>query len=100
MGKLVRDRIPDIIRADGSDPLIRVLDEGDYFRALLDKLVEEAQEARESTSEGLLEELADVREVLLAICAARDWTGEDVDRLADRKRAQRGSFRDRLWLEE
>jgi predicted house-cleaning noncanonical NTP pyrophosphatase (MazG superfamily) len=45
-GKLVRDRIPEIIRADGCIPVTRVLDEPEYRTALLAKLVEEAREAQ------------------------------------------------------
>ena len=30
-GKLVRDKIPDIIKADGKTPIIRVLSEDEYF---------------------------------------------------------------------
>ena len=36
--KLVRDRIPEIIQADGRHPVTRVLDEASYRRALLGKL--------------------------------------------------------------
>lgn len=99
MGKLVRDRIPDIIRADGGDPLIRVLTQDEYRLALLDKLVEEATEARDAPSGDLLGELSDVWEVLAAILADRAWTTDDLRNAADAKRAERGGFQRRLWLE-
>ena len=99
MGKLVRDRIPDIIRADGGDPLIRVLPRDEYRLALLDKLVEESTEARDAPSGDLLGELADVWEVLAAILADRAWTTDHLRDAADAKRVERGGFQQRLWLE-
>ena len=41
MGKLVRDGIPDIIRAAGQQPTVHVLDDDAYRDALLNKLLEE-----------------------------------------------------------
>ena len=38
--KLVRDRIPDIIRNQGETPHIRTLGEDEYIRALEEKLNE------------------------------------------------------------
>jgi len=98
VGKLVRDRIPDIIRADGGDPHVRVLDDGEYRRALVDKLVEEALEAREASPSALLGELADVFEVLASICALQGWSLGAVEQAADAKRVERGGFDQRLWL--
>jgi predicted house-cleaning noncanonical NTP pyrophosphatase (MazG superfamily) len=37
VGKLVRDRIPDIIRARGGAPQTRVLDDSEYLSSLFDK---------------------------------------------------------------
>ena len=51
--KLVRDRIPEIIQADGHRAVTRVLDEDSYRAALLEKLVEEAHEARQAPAEQL-----------------------------------------------
>ncbi|MGF1459484.1 MAG: hypothetical protein ACFBSG_10705 [Leptolyngbyaceae cyanobacterium] len=43
MGKLVRDRIPDIIRQAGKTCTIRTLSAGGYDSALRAKLLEDAQ---------------------------------------------------------
>jgi predicted house-cleaning noncanonical NTP pyrophosphatase (MazG superfamily) len=68
MGKLVRDRIPEIIRAEGSRAVTRRLDDDAYRDALLDKLVEEAHELRNAPRESAgIGEAADVYEVLLAL---------------------------------
>lgn len=94
--KLVRDRIPEIIEADGGRPVIHRADDAEYGRRLREKLVEEAQEF---AADGDPEEIADVLAVLEAICA---FEGIDDDHLADlrrEKRERRGGFGDRIVLE-
>ena len=66
--KLVRDRIPDIIRADGHIPQCETLDTARYLDALEQKLLEEAAEYRQTPC---MEEMADLMEVIEAICKAR-----------------------------
>lgn len=99
MGKLVRDRIPAIIRASGEEPTVRVLSPEEYLPALLEKLVDEALEAQESGVEDLLSELADVHEVINAILDALDWDDRTLEETAERKCAAQGSFTARLWLD-
>ena len=41
LGKLVRDKIPDIIKLDGKCPIIKTLSEEDYLKELDKKLNEE-----------------------------------------------------------
>ena len=64
-GKLVRDRIPDITRAKGRHPKTHVAGDEEYWEKLLKKLDEEVSEYKKS---GDPEELADVLEVIKAIC--------------------------------
>ena len=65
MSKLVRDRIPDVIRASGREPEVTHV-KGEMLRqALKDKLIEEALELKDT--EDVEEELADVLEVVDAI---------------------------------
>jgi len=64
-GKLVRDKIPEIIRAKGEVPSTRVADSAEYRELLLAKLSEEVQEFL--ASDGDPEELADVLEVVMAL---------------------------------
>jgi predicted house-cleaning noncanonical NTP pyrophosphatase (MazG superfamily) len=97
--KLVRDHIPEIIRAAGHHPVTRVLDHPAYQVALLDKLVEEAHEARQTPTGHLAAELADVLEVLQAIAAAHDLPWDHIVATATGKRTERGAFTARLFLE-
>lgn len=92
MGKLVRDRIPEIMRAKGLEPDTRVLDEQEYLMSLFDKLLEEADELRHAAPAQRLEEAADVYEVLRAITTAMNATVADVVAAAEDKRRDRGGF--------
>jgi predicted house-cleaning noncanonical NTP pyrophosphatase (MazG superfamily) len=97
--KLVRDQIPAIIAADGGQPVTRVLDHAGYQAALRAKLLEEAREAQAAPDGQLASELADVLEVLKALATAHDMSWEDIVSEAGRKRAERGGFDKRIFLE-
>ncbi|MFC6085282.1 phosphoribosyl-ATP pyrophosphohydrolase [Sphaerisporangium aureirubrum] len=99
-GKLVRDRIPEIIEAGGRTAKVRVLGESELVPALTAKLAEEAEELRLAEPGDRLEELADVHEVLAVLTTALGFSGEQVQEAARRKRVDRGGFSGRLWLEE
>lgn len=95
--KLVRDRIPDIIRACGKSCTCRTLDGAEYLERLEDKLQEELSEYLESKS---IEELADLLEVLYAVAAARGSSPAEVESLRREKAQARGGFAARVLLEE
>lgn len=99
MGKLIRDRIPDIIVMSGRAANVKRLGDKAYRAALLDKLMEEAAELRQAeNATAVLEEAADVLEVLISIVGLRGHALDDLLNTAAMKRAERGGFRDRLWL--
>ncbi|WP_028478321.1 nucleoside triphosphate pyrophosphohydrolase [Nocardia sp. CNY236] len=100
MGKLVRDKIPEIIRAAGRTPKTAVLDAVAYEQALHDKLLEEAAELHAAADrDSRMEEAADVLEVLIAMGELYGFTLDDVQRAAEDKAVARGRFDNRLWLE-
>ncbi len=94
--KLVRDKIPEIIERGGATPVTRILNDGEYLTELDRKLSEEVSEYLES---GSLEELADVSEVLAAILCAHGYTADELLRAMNEKRAERGGFAERIYLE-
>ena len=96
MGKLVRDKIPQIIQADGKSPLIRTLSEEDYLQELDKKLNEEVAEYQADKS---IEEMADVLEVLYAICEARGHSLEELEQVRKEKSDKRGAFKERIYWE-
>ena len=92
--KLVRDKIPELIRAGGEIPRTRILEAAEYRLLLEAKLDEEVGEFHEGKN---LEELADILEV---VCALADQLGgrEELLRLYERKHEARGGFRNRIFL--
>ena len=100
-GKLVRDLIPDLIRQSGRTVEVRYLTGDELKAALGAKLIEEAQEAAEvvHSRKDLVEELADVREVVAAIMAAGGITEQELAETAAVKAQERGVFRSGAWLD-
>lgn len=95
--KLVRDRIPDIIRAKNQTAVMHVADEAEYWIKLKEKLREEVDEFCAAEN---LEELADVMEVILAIQAHKGFDPQAVEAERQAKADKRGGFVQRLILEE
>ena len=94
--KLVRDRMPEIIEKSGKKAIIHVLSKEEYLAALEVKLCEEVAEYQEDKS---LEEMADVLEVLQAICIARGYTVDQLEEKRKSKFTERGGFEDMIFLD-
>ena len=96
--KLVRDRIPEIIEADGKWCLARTVSGFDeHMHMLKEKILEEAQEFIEDPC---AEEAADMLEVVRAFCYLNNISWEDVSASADKKQTDRGGFVHGIVLQE
>ena len=93
--KLVRDKIPEIIKADGKECETRVLDDKEYLLSLNKKLDEELREYYETES---IDELADMAEVIFAIVEQYGMNIQEFERLRLSKREKRGGFDQKLFL--
>lgn len=93
--KLVRDKIPDIIRQQGEIPSVEILSDDEYLIELEKKLFEEVKEYQESKE---IEELADVLEVIYAICEARNCTLSELEKIRQEKHSKRGGFSKKYFL--
>lgn len=93
--KLVRDSIPEIIAAQGEKPIIRVMDDKEYIISLEKKLDEEVAEYHESKE---IEELADVLEVIYALCEAKGHSVDELTKIYEKKHIERGGFSKRIFL--
>ena len=93
--KLVRDRIPEIIRAQGETPCIRILTPEEFRQHLEIKLDEEVAEFHEDCN---LEELADILEVVYGLCEANGYTQEELFAVCEKKHRERGGFSERIFL--
>lgn len=96
--KLIRDRIPEIIRKAGRECEVETMAQTEYHQALLNKLVEEAKEAAEANPDNLVEELADVYEVIDAIIANLEIDKDTVLTKQKQKRQNKGRFTKKLRL--
>jgi predicted house-cleaning noncanonical NTP pyrophosphatase (MazG superfamily) len=99
--KLVRDRIPEIIKKDNSIPVTRILNEDEYRRELVYKLLEESIEtvkARFDKKE-LKKEIGDVYEVIDTIIEAYGLDGNEIMALKQERKEKRGGFRKKIFLE-
>jgi predicted house-cleaning noncanonical NTP pyrophosphatase (MazG superfamily) len=95
-GKLVRDRIPEIIRANGEEPTIYRADADEYRWRLREKLGEEVGEFLDADGDQAVEELADVLEVVYALAADLGVDQEQLERTRAEKACERGAFSDRI----
>lgn len=93
--KLVRDRIPEIIRSSGETPVTRLLGDQEYLAELVKKLHEEMAEFEADLS---LEELADVQEVVFALADALASRAQ-LESVRQDKAKKRGAFQDKIFLE-
>ena len=94
--KLVRDKIPSVIEANGEKPLIRILSDEEYLIELNKKLKEEVIEY---LSDDSIYELADVMEVILAILDSKGATLADFEKIRKDKVLRRGAFKEKIFLE-
>ena len=97
MGKLVRDKIPEIIEANGKRCVCSTLTDAEYLAMLDAKLNEELAEYQESKS---IEELADLLEVIRAVAAARGCDWAQLEQLRQEKFIARGGFEKKILLLE
>lgn len=100
--KLVRDRIPEIIRESGKECEVVIAKEEERNKLLEKKLIEEVNEFLEDKN---LEELADIMEVLFGLAHNMGYSEEDLLMKRVEKLIERGGFKDgvvlkRVWEKE
>ena len=92
--KLVRDKIPDLIRSNGEEPITHPASGDDEYRqALHAKLQEEVDEYLDS---GDPMELADVLEVVYALARLGGLRPDTLDWIRRCKAEERGAFEQRI----
>jgi len=94
-GKLVRDRIPELITNSGGQPQTREAPGEEYPALLRLKLLEEVQEFLDSDN---AEELVDVIEVVYALARHKGVEPERLEELRAAKEREKGGFRTRTVL--
>lgn len=95
-GKLIRDRVPDIIRQQGLTPIIETASPENYGHHVREKLGEELAEYLDS---GDVTELADLIEVCFAAAALHSVERDGLMAIVDGRRTERGGFDDQIvWM--
>ena len=92
--KLVRDKIPEIIKEGGRIPITHIADDKEYFQELKEKLKEEVDEFLKAENE---HELADIFEVIKAICKFKNI--KNLEETRKKKEKERGGFKKRIILD-
>ncbi|GHG13286.1 hypothetical protein ACFFSH_31575 [Streptomyces filamentosus] len=94
--KLVRDRIPEIIRESGAEPVTYIAGPEEYRERLREKLGEEYREVLEANDADVPDEVADLVEAAFAYAAVLGVSAERVEEIRAAKAAERGGFAGRI----
>jgi predicted house-cleaning noncanonical NTP pyrophosphatase (MazG superfamily) len=95
--KLVRNRIPNLIKSGGKSPVIHIASEEEYEKKLKEKLLEEVNEFLNSGDEI---ELADILEVIYALCDLYGWDRSQIELLREKIVEKKGDFSKKIILEK
>ena len=95
--KLVRDKIPEIIKQKGENPITHIANDEEYWEKLKEKLEEEVKEFLENSNQ---EELVDILEVIYAIQDFKKINKEKLENLRKKKAEERGVFKNKIILDE
>jgi predicted house-cleaning noncanonical NTP pyrophosphatase (MazG superfamily) len=95
--KLVRDKIPEIIKRKGDTAKIHIADDEEFWAKLKEKLQEEADEFIKNPT---MEEIADILEVIDAICEFKNFDRKELEEIKKKKNLERGGFKEKIILEE
>lgn len=95
--KLVRDKIPEIIKKKNAVPITHIASDDEYWQKLKEKLQEEVDEFMKDANN---EELADILEVIYAICDCQKIDKNKLELLRKKKAEERGGFKDKIILDE
>lgn len=99
--KLVRDRIPEIIRRNGSECTVRRLEASEFEQEAKKKLKEELAEYLEAgNAEQAVEELADLLELIYCLSEHHGYSKDELESIRMDKSERRGSFSEKWFLVE
>ncbi len=98
--KLVRDKIPEIIRSNKALPKVSLLSVEQFRVALKEKMLEEAKELLlAKTEEEVLDELADILQLLESIATNYKIKFSELKKRKNKKKETRGGFDKMIFLE-
>ena len=95
--KLVRDKIPEIIKKKGEKCKTHIANVEEYWGKLKEKLQEEIKEFSENET---IEEMADILEIIDAVCSYKKFGKGKLESIKKQKAKERGRFKKKIILEE
>ncbi|MFH1451319.1 MAG: nucleoside triphosphate pyrophosphohydrolase [bacterium] len=99
--KLIRDKIPEIIKKKGAVPEVSCLSDANFIKELKKKLIEEAQEVQGAKNKkDLLNEIVDVLEILMNIAKIKKFNWKNIENKRKIKKLERGGFNKKLFLKQ
>lgn len=96
--KLIRNKIPQIINSNHQKCQVKELSNSEYKKALKHKLIEESEEVLTANKHDLVEEIADIYEVIDTLIKVNKLDKKDIFKLQKEKRKLKGKFDKNCFL--
>jgi len=97
--KLIRDKIPEIIKGEGSEFEVCTLSDEEYEKELLKKVKEEAEEVVAATTrDDIVKEISDVIDVIEEIKEFKQISEDEIESARKLMFEKKGGFKKRLFL--
>lgn len=100
LNKLVRDKFVDIYQAIGQRPKYRMLDIAEHRLRLMDKILEETHELRTTSSDEIVQEIADIQQALDDLRRSYRISRTRLAEVMKGKTQQKGAFRKGVLIED
>jgi len=97
--KLIRDRILEIIEADGEKPYSRILNKKEYIEEIKKKILEETKELIQAKKkEEIVNEIIDIQELIDVLISGFGLKKSEIQKQQKIKNKKRGGFKKKLFL--
>lgn len=98
--KLIRDKIPEIIKNNNQISKTKILNKSEFIEALFKKLTEEVKEIiwAKGNKKELKKEISDAYEVIDAIIKFYNLNKNSIITLQNKKKLEKGAFEKQLFL--
>jgi len=98
VGKLIRDKLPDILRSKDITVFEHKMDEQEYIAKLKGKLIAKTDAiVQENRDDDFLEELDDILEVIYALGINKNYTHQDIENQRKKIEHEKGRFNNRIY---
>lgn len=98
--RLVRNKIPDIMKANKVNPTVRSLENEEYFKALKERLLNEVEEMQSPNESKVLSSLATLSEVIKAMAKYSGVNEDQIETERKRKVEESGDYSLGFYVDE